>query len=648
MSMRGVSTGFLKRTFSAVLAAAALVSALGVGFGSLFPEGWRVQGIVLALAYVVWTFLVAGAVVVSVMRGISGKAKFPMYLASFGALAVLLGLSSLWFAQQLHSNETLTWNVDYRLHLMYTNSIISTGGLDSILLLDGEASIYHAGPAWLVAALNTTLGFDVNFSSFFLIPFVSYLSLIAGTVSLGRYLSVNSSSVMLGSVFASLTPFLITSSLPSSIVLNDFSSFLSFNADIWQFGPGMMINTQLGLGAFGIGLWAVSEKKFSARYVMGSLIFASVFLIKPQIALAAVAILLALMVSGFAASRSSSLRGNTAVRGFVIVSVVSGLFFLIRPSSFSGGTVELVIRPTPGFGNFAAFGPVSLLVLLSCLVLLIQFYKRSSRSGVERSESAVVFVGALAGIILFSLLGTVFVRVFLVGESTTSRDLTPDVLQGFWYLVWLCMAFLVALLLDRRPQKFDTTLIVLAMGGFMTFYLLRVVSDLFNPADGYEAHDASEVLAVLEAVSHEEARVLTTDFSEPAEDFRRSGDANYLTLSGVPLFLGGLTGPDVANSIEARRRADLQSAFLETDWQPWHEIFLEEEEITHILISQRCVPKWGEVIPESLVEISRSDNWSLFEVLGEEFSDSLQHRSALSLDSRQEIIPAYGLTACTG
>ena len=642
-----VFTKSSNRTLAAGLATAVLISTVGVGIGAVGSDIWPLQSVVLSLGYVVWALLIFLTVVLYLLRSFAGKAGFALYLSIAGSLAVLVGLTSLWFAQQLHSNEMLTWNVDYRLHLMHTNSIILTGGLDSVLLLHGQPSGYHAGPAWVVAALNTVLGFDINFSSFFLIPVVSYLSLVAGTVSLGRRFSINSSSVVLGSAFASLTPFLITGALAWAIVSNDFSHYHSLRADSWQFGPGLMINTQLGLGCFGIGLWAVSGKKFGPTYLMGSLIFAGVFLVKPQIALAALAVFPALIASRFVGRRRSANRENAALLGLIVSSAVAGLLFLSRPPSFSDTTMKLVVVE-PGFGNFAKFGPVSLMVLLSCLLLLLHVLKRRNRSKLESPHSAAIFIGALAGIVLLTLVGTIFLRVFLYDGSPPSRDLTSDLLQGFWYLTWLCLALLVALLLDARHQKLVASLLLFYISIFVIVYLFRVASDLLNPLAAYEAYDASEVLTVLEAASSEEARVLTTDFAEPAEDFRRSGDANYLTLSGVPIFLGGMQGPDVAQSFEARRRAELQSAFLETDWQPWHEMFLEKERITHVLISQRCVPKWGQEMPESLVEISRSDNWSLFKVVGAEISDFSQDETALYSVSRQEITPTYGLAGCSG
>lgn len=635
------------RLLGAFLPLSVLVSTIGIGLGTFSLGSSTFQSAIMAIGFLTWTILIGLSAFRWVKNSIDAKSKLRQYFALIGTVAVLLGLTSLWLAQQIYSNEFLTWNVDYRLHLMHTNSIILTGGLEDLLLMAGQNSEYHAGPAWIVAALYSSSRLGIAFTSFLLVPLVSYLSLLVGTMALGSFLSIRPASVLFGAVFASVTPFLITGGLAWAIVSGDFSPFITLNADVWQFGPGMMLNSQLALGCLGIGIWAISAEKYRSTQILGSLILGSIMLVKPQIALAGIVLLAAIVATRAISSQNFKFGKNGLAQGLIVSLLLGVSLFVARPGSFTGGVIELRFIE-PGFSNFAEFGPVALTTLLFCGLFSVYAFRRSADFPGLTTSGSPAFLGLLSGFVLLALLGTVIVRVFLVVDGTVVRDLTSDILQGFWYLTWLALGLFVALCLDILPGNLFSFLAFMYSVAFAVLYLLRVVADLLNPTEGYEHYDSAEVVKVLSAVPASEALLMTTDFAEPADNFRRGGDANYLASSRIPLFLGGLQGPDVAGSAEAQRRAELQRLFLGSAWSLWHEDFLKTEGITHILLSDRCVPEWGSNLPETFREISGSASWTLFEVSDQTQTESIAGAPHPAPTATKEIKPTYGLSGCLG
>ena len=198
-----------------------------------------------------------------------------------------------------------------------------------------------------------------------------------------------------------------------------------------------------------------------------------------------------------------------------------------------------------------------------------------------------VVLGLALGATTFLVDAGAVARANAVGlpYTVTSQDANLDqsLRPVMVVLVALAAAPLVGHWQDGRVTTTRRITVVAALMAPPTLPLTGApLADPVGPA-AYEVSEESD-LAVLMAMTPEiKGRWLSNDLADPAQDFARPLRATSLTsfspeqfyLSNVAYM--GWTKPDVE-----QRVANIQRLFL-TEWSPWHDEFVAEHDITHLV-----------------------------------------------------------------
>ena len=632
------------------------------GAGPLVLPGATVfVSLVIVLAPWLGTYPVAAAalvwfvaVVLRVWRILLRSRLFtvPEWILAGATALAALRLSSLGLVQVLGERSTLFWNVDWRYAATQAWGIARFGDVSDSLDYAGEPVQYHVGPSWIAGALNHVAGVPVHGVLLIAMPAASVLVIVVCGQRLLRDLGASRTAAAVA-----LTVLLSIPNSPYLLLRRVYGSFrgqsplpeVLTDAEQWFFSVEIMQNSLFSI-AVGLSAALLLVRRSSIVHpVLAALGFASLLAIKPQYAIGFLAVMgLGLLVT----MRLDGKPGRLVV-------VVSGTFAVgaaatvrLNPSSISFTGVEFslsgdVLRAFDPRGGLLG---VAALVILA-LVLRPEWRSRHDRVLVSWSVGAVVgavVLGLALGATTFLVDAGAVARANAVGlpYTVTSQDANLDqsLRPVMVVLVALAAALLVGHWQDGRVTTTRRITVVAALMAAATLPLTGApLADPVGPA-AYEVSEESD-LAVLMAMTPEiKGRWLSNDLADPAQDFARPLRATSLTsfspeqfyLSNVAYM--GWTKPDVV-----QRVANIQRLFL-TEWSPWHDEFVAEHDITHLVLRDRCTVAWEAGRAGAVVGVRGP--WTLVSVapvpsVNPTGSPEPPEASAVVLTP-----PRYGLSAC--
>ena len=644
---------FAKRLRYAIVVPAISGSLTGilVALAEMIP--WSLSTMLISLFFLIWlvsTLAFSGFAAATLLRRANSWGFLLLLLGLAGTVTALFNSMSLYLAQLFSGNTYITWNVDYRYHLMHSRSLIQAQGPDSLLIASDIPISYHVGPAWVAASLDTTLHIPVDFVSFALVPAVSLISIVTAMGMLLVRLGI-AKSVAVGSIGITLAlPFLhrgITHLTAVAYQEETLLGALFTDHTAWYFSPSLMLNTFFGLGILGASLSLLLLKPRFAVAIVSGLAFGSIMATKPQVAILAPVILILIGLSmrfGLGFIRRPFLVGLTTSGVIASVTILASL--TLRRNAV--GVTDLQLLLTQSWSGdmllFYLLGPGGFVILLAIAVGIFRLLNYRRFAGPALGLPASIFSLGLGATIFAMVLGFSFVQFDSPTVDRSSEMFTSDFMQGVPFMALLCVALIFAQTLSGH-FGLERILRVLLFSFAAIGLLLQStqsIKTIQNPERGYEFVDSSAVAEALRGVFSDHLLVVS-DWADPAQDFLRPGDANYIPgETGAQFWIGGFRY-ELARNEEAQRRARLAEKFFTTNWSAWHMDFLKETGVTHALISPRCQPVWFQpddgkedsgVLSADWVLLSLNDMKSIG-VGGPEWNNEFN-----------PLEPAYGVSGC--
>ena len=253
-------------------------------------------------------------------------------------------------------------------------------------------------------------------------------------------------------------------------------------------------------------------------------------------------------------------------------------------------------------------------------------------------------LGIALGATTFLVDAEAVARANEVGLPYTIRSQDPNLDQALRpamaVLVLLATTLLVGHLRGGSRAMNRGITVVAALVAVATLPL--TVAPLAQPTGpaAYEVSEETDLGMLMAMVPDAKGRWLSNDLADPAQAFSRPLRATSLTsfnpaqfyLSNVAYM--GWTQPDVV-----RRVQDLQRFFL-TQWSPWHVDFLTENDVTHLIIRDRCAVAWPAELAGSVVGVQGP--WTLVSVA----PDSTGLFKPAPLSPAAATPPRYGRSGC--
>ncbi len=622
-----------------------------VALAGNFP--WPIAISLISVSVVIWVIATVLLVSLSFLKWAPTIRRWRIPVAVMivsASIAALARSTSLYIAQISSGNPSITWNVDYRYHLMHTQSLIYSEGTGSLLIASGIPISYHIGPAWVAASLYETLSLPIEFTSFALVPALSLIWLMIGLVTLLKYLGARTSVALIAIGIAVAGPFLWDNSfqrLQMSWGQEPLIGAIISENQGWYFGPNLMLNTFFALGVIGAALSLLLRSESPFFSGIAGIGVGVTLVLKPQYMIATVCLVFALIVLEVVARK----HRNKKVVPLLVFSAGVGLSALLISQSSAWGRLSSGRQFTFVWGGedmFALEYLVGFTGLFAIAALVI------GGDGILRSIGMGTFTPQFRTelLLFFLAIGTLAIIGFfrfadvLIESSTLSLSVERDALQGVTLLLWVMLPLIVSWLGESFVGQKTLFLVVTVGIGLLGASLQfgQVVHNVTRPETGYEYVDASDVTKVLSGIERTGSLLLASDIADPTENYRRPGDAwHIVATTRVPFWFGGYRY-ELETNPEAQSRLAIARTFFGSQWSAWHNDFLMEKGITHVLISKRCEPVWFANLEKSN-EIRESELWFLVEA---KTLSLLPQGPVTSEDEVRLPEPLYGVSPCMG
>lgn len=628
---------------------------------------WGVGRALLATTFVLWALASVAVVAVGARLALRRVFAVPPALATglaWGAitLAIVFGAMrdiQLGMLQTFLGQVDLSYNIDHRFIHMHAWSILRSGGLGESLAMSGQPISYHTGPSWYAGALGSLLGADPQAVLYLWFPVAALVTIVVASARILRSFDLPRVAVSAGVAFA-LTPawshvdiglsdlyprarYLVRSVVNSDWVAVDHI----VEETVLNASPTQMLNALLGtaivLAALG---YVVRNNTTAPALTAAAVVIAFAMAAKPQYVAAGPPMLVAI---GLAGARADGRRAGLAVALYA-ASSAGGL--LMTRALFDGPSlIEARIAPDAlawpvAWRAVRPFLPTQPTIVLAAAVMtwsgVLWFAGRLE----ERQKRSFVALAAL----VTSMLSFWFLLSALVAGGNPGLEVWAwGAMTGLgpseWFVTALSAAVVVSLLQRQRALMMLVIVGVVGLGAAASVH--QFVVQARDPLAGHEAVDASEIRELLAVVDPATAVLITSDLGDPADRYRRSGRAFY--LSNVRGHQFWLTQTVYGHQLldETGDRIAALNRFFGSDWSRWHSEFLWDNSITHVIVSARCPAVWQASRPALLDPISVTQSWWLFavnprsEVWRSEL-DRLPLRT--SIDATSE--PHFGRASC--
>jgi hypothetical protein len=640
-------TGFGDFNFSAnlELIAITLLGAL-VAVARAIPSAVRAPVLVAGLA--IWMCALVCACSVAVLRAgrTPSGARAASILGIAGIAIAAFWASELEVVRVLRDRPALVWHVDWRVALSHAQAIARTGGVDQTLDYPGVPLAYHVGPAWLAGAVDHLFGAGLTAVLFGLVPLLSVLSVaVAAVVTMqasGVPYRLASAAAAMGLLVpgAHFSLRKIYSSLPAAL----------FDPEFWPIGLVLNLNSFFALAVGFSAIVLLTDRRSRAnRMACGAIGLASVLLLKPQffVGFGTLAGLLGI-------GRAIGVR-PFAPRGYALLSAAVGAFALaLLMRATDSPHPARFLRPVvaPGHTGYGLSDLVSLAAVLGIAAVaawsVVPERWRQTEPQVCPPE---LLIGALASLFILAIsfsLVSIPARPELVErarqlgwngyKATTEQWNFAQALRPLRVVIVLGALGVLGSLaaLRRRTATF-------VAAGALLFVLPMplMLRDFARPLKGFVAAEDVGLYELLRTLSRDGSLLIASDLADPAQDFKRGLRAPLLSgYAGHRVFVANLnhhiyTPADAVERVRALKR------FFGAAWSGWHDAWLRNTGITHVLVSDRCVPFWMGQSDLPLREVKRCGRWILYSVnlgatRGEDVADP----------SWTDLKPRYGTVGC--
>jgi hypothetical protein len=614
----------------------------------------RLTGVLpIAVATLLW----AGAVIYFAMSSLFQRARHWtiwhwVFVASVGV--ALLRALSLGLVQLFGNRPALFWNVDARYWTTLANGIARFDGLDNSLEYAGSAVHYHAGQAWIAGSLQRVLGVPVNFSLFLLVPALAIVVAAIAAVRLLRQLGASEVAALVSVAIAINVPGTFTTLSHVGHQLLLAHADVLDDPQIWLLSGTSLMLTALW---FAVGFTAGSAILGARTWrgvAVGLVALVSLFAIKPQYFVGfGLFIVVASVIQ--ARQRRSPVPWRQLVLTGSVAMLAVGFVYLVNPSDLrtTGVSVDLVgaVRHLAHPEQIAFMFPLPFFsaCVTIAIIALVPALRRTQPWCLV--TTAVVTVGA-AWCLLIALESTTFTvdtdllaRANSVGFGHSVGWLDPDLNQALVPItVVLFMIATVQIVIVFQKARGAWLLAPGAVAlGLLLATLPGTVAGLAHPT-GPSAHEWAEeagLKTLLDKVDTSRGVWLSSDLADSGADFARPlRMVNVTALSDAQFYVSNLEYLGWSQPDAAQRVRDVER-FFTTPWSGWHEDFIRDHDVRHVIVRDRCPPMWDQNDFPGRV-VGRTDGWTLLEVTSEQNRAATKERLWPAYQPR----PRYGLSSC--
>ena len=227
---------------------------------------------------------------------------------------------------------------------------------------------------------------------------------------------------------------------------------------------------------------------------------------------------------------------------------------------------------------------------------------------------ALLGLAVLLAVLRFPLRANVIASAAAVGIPQRAAGLAQDLAQMLIPLRLLLISTLIAPLVRQLTAETGTRVSVV---GVLAGALIvaspgaLVVHGFLHPLKGYEAAEDSGLRSILRAVPRDRSLRVASDLADPAEGTTRGLRGFLLTAyEGHEFYAANIAYLNYLKPDAGERMANLR-AFFGSQWTAWHDQWLSEAKITHVIVHERCLPLWWDRRENVLSLVEASGAWSL-------------------------------------
>ena len=159
-------------------------------------------------------------------------------------------------------------------------------------------------------------------------------------------------------------------------------------------------------------------------------------------------------------------------------------------------------------------------------------------------------------------------------------------------------------------------LAVTAVGGGLIVLspALYVARGFIQPLHGYEATEDPALHAVLRSIPRDKSLLISSDLADPVNYTQPHLSFRGFLLTayeGHEFYVANIVYLNYLKGDAGERMANLH-AFFGSPWSTWHERWLKEAGITHVIVHERCLPVWWHQREIGLSFVMARGSWSLF------------------------------------
>ncbi|HEY9514418.1 MAG TPA: hypothetical protein VIQ74_01975, partial [Gemmatimonadaceae bacterium] len=225
--------------------------------------------------------------------------------------------------------------------------------------------------------------------------------------------------------------------------------------------------------------------------------------------------------------------------------------------------------------------------------------------------------------------------------------LTADLLQGTDPGEFLLLAAGVGLLgaaLLRNRRRWGALFAACCALIVLSPIPVLVAGFASEPPAQYAVAEDAGLYRALGSIPVGRELLISSDLADPSNDYTRPLRAPILTAyHGHQFYLSNLRYVHYVRPDAVERLTELRQ-FFGTPWSAWHDVWLADRHITHILVDSRCSPIWLGDANLPLARVARSGDWTVFRVDAGAARRAAEH---VSPPSRwRDLVPKTGRADC--
>lgn len=533
---------------------------------------------------------------------VSSKIYFWVKVAILSNIAIYFFVATeLTFVRMSERYKGILWQVDWRHALGHSYSFSRYPSNSNSLAYDGYEVNYHAAASLLAGHFMKVFCIDAFYVLFLVIPIFTLISVLLFARTLGRFFNLDPMLAYVLSMIAITIPVFQIKFFSTGEFRNLFTN-VAFDNEV-------MINSYLAIAVcFSALILFFSTNDLAVRLLSSTIPMFALMSLKPQF-IPILGIVVYVLNSRFTITEFTvTLRVNLVVLSSALLALA--LAFLKKSSGhlsfeFSVNAYNMYARQ--GF----ALPALTFLSFASAIIV----FTMQRKAQISRTIKWIVnliccyfFIRTISAFVIFRNPSIERLPSSIAGNIKSS-GVDLDLEQGFVLLNFvLVFTLLIQCAFYFQHKKFLLSILVFFLIAINSYKFLNYAEQFSKPLTrGFEAIDNRELDSLLGKLESD-SLLLVNDIADPTMDFNYSGRGNYLLVNDrVKFYFANLwpewQAPDFTYRYSRVKR------FFGTPVSSFHEEFLHNSGVTHILLSKRCLPPWG-IEPEK-AEIT--SNFYLFE-----------------------------------